>query len=198
MEVRERFHTAIAGLLAYPDCDFRQRLARCRELCANPQAAAHLADFDTATHGLGLSDLEELYTRTFDFSPSCALEIGWHLFGEDYHRGALLVRLREELAGHGIQESCELPDHLTHVLPLADRMAPDESARFVSACVTPAVKKILAGLEGQHNPYERLVRCLVVTVDAEPGDEESGAVALPVQEKSETRRPCHDSQEERS
>ncbi len=195
MKVRERFHTVIAGLLAYPDGGFRLRLSRCRELCADPQAAAHLADFDAATRGLDLSGLEELYTRTFDFSPSCALEIGWHLFGEDYHRGALLVRLREELARHGIHESCELPDHLTHVLPLVDRMEPDEAARFVSACVTPAVSKLLAGLEGQQNPYECLFRCLVAILDAESGDGEFGAVALPAQEETETRWPCHDSQE---
>ncbi len=195
MEVRERSHTAIAGLLAYPDGEFRQRLDRCWELCADPQAAAHLAGFDMVTRGLDLSDLEELYTRTFDFSPSCALEIGWHLFGEDYHRGALLVRLREELARHGIQESRELPDHLTHVLPLVDRMEPDEAARFVSACVTPAVKRILAGLEGQQNPYERLFRCVVVTLDAESGDGAFGTVASPAHVNSQTRGPCHDSQE---
>ncbi len=40
---------------------------------------------------------EELYTRTFDLNPVCALEIGWHLFGEDYERGAFLVRMRDQL-----------------------------------------------------------------------------------------------------
>jgi len=195
MEVRKGVYTAIAGLLAYPDDDFRQRLACCRQLRGDPRAAAHLADFDAATCGCDLADLEELYARTFDFSPSCALEIGWHLFGEDYNRGALLVRLREELARHGIQESCELPDHLTHVLPLLDRMGPDEAARFAPACVTPAVEKILDGLAGKQNPYEHLFRCLVATLNAEFGSGECGAVVLPAQEKMQTKRPCRDSQE---
>ena len=145
--------------------------------------------------GRDLADLEELYTRTFDFSPSCALEIGWHLFGEDYNRGAFLVRLREELARHGIQESCELPDHLTHVLPLLDRMRPDEAARFALACVTPAVEKMLAGLEGKQNPYEHLFRCLVAMLNAEFGSGECGAVVLPAQEAMPTKRPGRDSQE---
>ena len=70
MEVREEFYSAIAGLLAYPDGDFRQRLARCRDLCRDPQSTAHLADLDAAIGGFDLPELEEVYTRTFDFSPS--------------------------------------------------------------------------------------------------------------------------------
>ena len=173
MKAREGFYTAIAELLAYPDGAFGRRLARCRELLGNddPQTAAHLADFDTATRDAALADLEELHTRTFDFNPQCALEIGWHLFGADSNRGALLVRLREELARHGIEESCELPDHLTHVLPLVDRMSPNEATRFVRACVVPAVEKMLTGLEEKQNPYESVLRCLLMMLHAEFGSE---------------------------
>lgn len=187
METCGGFYTAIAEVLAYPDGAFHQRLARCRELCADSPAAAHLADFETAMRDCDPSGLEELYTRTFDFSPSCALEIGWHLFGEDYHRGALLVRLREELARHGIEESSELPDHLTHVLPLVDRMQPDEAARFVPACVTPAIRKVLAALEGKQNPYEHLLRCLVMALDAEFEGQEGGGGCS--SSGKETQRP---------
>jgi len=187
MTARGGFYTAIAALLAYPDGAFCRRLARCRELLdnADPQAAAHLADFDAATRNAALADLEELYARTFDFNPQCALEIGWHLFGADSNRGALLVRLRDELARHGIQESCELPDHLTHVLPLVDRMSPDEATRFVRACVVPAAKKMLAGMEGKQNPYESLFRCLVVMLQAEFGSEVCGPGVVPPQEETQ-------------
>ncbi len=218
MEVHDGFFAAIAELLAYPDGDFRQRLARCRAMLSRGEGkgqspfvrstlqavpanedcpffpervVSHLTDFDTATCGYDLTDLEELYARTFDFTPSCALEIGWHLFGEDYNRGALLVRLREELARHGVQESCELPDHLAHVLPLLDRMKPDEAARFAPACVTPAVKKILAGFEGKQNPYEYVFRGLIAMLDIEFGDGEYDG--MPAQEKTPSSR--YDSQE---
>lgn len=185
----EGFYTTIAELLAYPDGAFCRRLAHCRELLGkgDPQAAAHLADFDAAAHNAALTDLEELYTRTFDFNPQSALEIGWHLFGADSNRGALLVRLREELARHGIQESCELPDHLTHVLPLVDRMSPEEATRFTRACVIPAVEKMLAGLEGKQNPYESLLRCLAVMLCAGFGSELSGPGVLPGQEETQSR-----------
>lgn len=176
MEAREGCYSSIAALLAYPDAGFGRRLADCRGLFAqgDPRAAAHLADFDAATRNAATTDLEELYARTFDFNPQCSLEIGWHLFGADSNRGALLVRLREELARHGIRESCELPDHLTHVLPLVERMRPDEAARFSRACVLPAAEKMLAGLEGKQNPYENVLRCLVAALHAEFGREASG------------------------
>ncbi len=162
---------------------------------ATSQAAAHLADFDAATRNAGLADLEELYARTFDFNPQCALEIGWHLFGADSNRGALLVRLRQELARHGIPESCELPDHLTHVLPLVDRMSPDEATRFTRACVMPAVEKMLAGLEGKQNPYESVLRCLAVMLHAEFGGDVWGPDVSPGQEEAQPPRPHHNSQE---
>lgn len=189
MEAREGFYAAVAGLLAYPDGAFCERLARCRELLGkrDPQAVAHLADFDAAMRDAVLPDLEELYTRTFDFNPQSALEIGWHLFGADSNRGALLVRLREELARHGIQESCELPDHLTHVLPLVDRMNPDEATRFARACVMPAVEKMCAGLEGKKNPYESVLRCLAVLLLAEFGCEVSDPGVSPGQEEMQPR-----------
>lgn len=216
MQVQAGHYTAMAGLVAYPDGEFRQRLAGCRELLglkiggatsaafrsANgdvplfpAQCAAHLADFDAATCGCELADLEELYTRTFDFSSPCALEIGWQLFGEDYHRGALLVRLREELARHGIQEACELPDHLIHVLPLLDRMRPDEAARFATACVTPAVEKIRANLQGKRNPYESIVRCLLLMLAAEYGSGTRGGEVLPTHEESPPGWPPRNPQE---
>lgn len=194
-------YATIAGLLAYPDAESRQRLDRCRDQLDldGSTAAAHLADFDGATRDLDRLEAEELYTRTFDLNPPCALEIGWHLFGEDYHRGAILVRLREELARHGIEESCELPDHLVHVLPLIDRMAPEEAARFVPACVTPAVMKIIAALKGRQNPYEHLLRCLVAMLVAEFGEPETvgfgGGLPVLADSDLESSPSCHDCQE---
>ena len=29
-------------------------------------------------------DLQEMYTRTFDINAVCTLEVGWHIYGEDY------------------------------------------------------------------------------------------------------------------
>jgi nitrate reductase delta subunit len=58
---------------------------------------------------MGVTDLEEFYTRTFDINPVSALEIGWHLYGEQYERGAFLVKMRELSRTLGVEESTSLP-----------------------------------------------------------------------------------------
>jgi len=146
---------ALAAALAYPGDGFEERLDEALATVQRqaPAAAVPLAAFRGAVRPLTAEEREELYTRTFDINPVCSLEIGWQLFGEEYHRGALLVRLRGELRRHGIEESTELPDHLTHVLSLLDRMGPDEARSFASCCVIPALDKMLVAFDGAENPY---------------------------------------------
>ncbi|MGE5571353.1 MAG: nitrate reductase molybdenum cofactor assembly chaperone [Rhodospirillales bacterium] len=98
--------------------------------------------------------MQELYIQTFEFDPACTLEIGWHLFGENYERGEFLVRMRGQLRQHGIAETSELPDHLTHVLQLIGRMKPGEAARLVGESVLPALEKIRLP---EDNPYREVL-----------------------------------------
>jgi nitrate reductase gamma subunit len=90
---------ALAYILGYPGEGFCDRLDEAFEQIGGelPEASEHLRAFADALRPLPAGDREELYTRTFDINPVCSLEIGWQLFGEEYHRGALLVRLRQEL-----------------------------------------------------------------------------------------------------
>ncbi|OHB80376.1 MAG: hypothetical protein A2W31_02210 [Planctomycetes bacterium RBG_16_64_10] len=146
---------ALAYALSYPSASFDEHLAVAlpQVQATAPEAAAALAAFRDAVLPLSPAEREELYTRTFDINPVCSLEIGWQLFGEEYHRGALLVRLRSELRRHGIEESTELPDHLTHVLSLLDRMPDSEAQSLAACCVIPAVDKMLIAFERPPNPY---------------------------------------------
>jgi len=98
---------------------------------------------------------QELYVQTFEFNPACTLEIGWHLFGENYERGEFLVRMREQLRRHRIDESTELPDHLTLLLPLIASMDGDEAAQLVGEFVLPALAKVKGALSG--SPYESVI-----------------------------------------
>jgi nitrate reductase delta subunit len=150
------FYQSLARLLIYPGADYRQRV----------ESSLHLADFECrnllekfalSIEGLETWELEEMFTRTFDMNPVCSLELGWHLFGENYERGLLLVRMREELRQFGIHESAELPDHLTHVLELVGRMDHDRAADFAGACVLPALKNMLEALRGKDNPFENVL-----------------------------------------
>lgn len=144
---------AFAALLSYPEEDYRQHVASILSL-GPAECLELLAQFADSIKGLQIWELQELFTRTFDMNPVCSLELGWHLFGENYERGLLLVRLREELRRFGIQESTELPDHLTHVLQLLDRMDHARAEDFAAACVLPALSKMIAAIEGKGNPYQ--------------------------------------------
>jgi nitrate reductase delta subunit len=144
----------LAELLAYPGPDLACNAEETRDLLAttDPGAAGSIGSFLEQVEGLSRAEREELYTRTFDLNPVCALEIGWHLWGEAYERGAFLVRMRDLLRRTGVAEGIELPDHLTAALPAFGRMAPQEAAAFAAGFLVPALDKMLAGLAG--NPYE--------------------------------------------
>ena len=106
------------------------------------------------------NDLQELFTRTFDLNPVCALEVGWHLFGEEYERGAFLVRMRQALREHGIAEGGELPDHLASMLLLVTKLDADDSDVLVANALVPAVVKMLEPLEKSESPFLPLVKAI--------------------------------------
>lgn len=135
-----------------------------------PEAAHEMAQFGSWLEQHPIWELEEVYTATFDVNPACALEIGWHLFGEEYDRGLLLVRLREEMRKYDLAESSELPDHLTHVLPLISAMPEDEAHRFVTACVQPAVQKMQSTLSRGDSPYRLVFNALALVMQSVWGE----------------------------
>ena len=134
-------HTGLALALCYP---------------ARDEIRAVLGTFP-GFDAIDPTDLEELYTRTFDINPVCSLETGWHLFGEDYNRGAFLVRMRALLREHGIEEGAELPDHLESALRVLAVM--DSAAAKELACefILPAVLKMRIPFEDDSNPYATLL-----------------------------------------
>lgn len=169
----------IGRLLSYPDEHYVQLAELLFVMIQSelPEAAKGICKFGQFVESCSTDELEEAYTRTFDVNPSCALEVGWHLFGEDYVRGQFLVRMRGELAKYEIPESSELPDHLTHVLTVIALMHADEAVRFVHSCVFPALHKMQRSLDENDSPYRHLIRCLVLVLEqhhglSEPWDEQ--------------------------
>jgi nitrate reductase delta subunit len=155
--------SAIGRLLSYPCNDYVAVADALSDALRGRVAAATttLATFRDQIQGMTGVELEELYTRTFDVNPACALEVGWHLFGEEYARGLFLVRMRAELRRHELAESTELPDHLAHVLAVLAAMPFDEAREFLRACVLPAVVKMRRALEEQQNPYRNVIDTLL-------------------------------------
>ncbi len=121
--------------------------------------------------------MQELYIQTFEFNPACTLEIGWHLFGENYERGEFLVRMRDELRRHGIVETTELPDHLTHVLQLIGRMEREEACRLAGEIVLPALDKMQMT---EDNPYRPVFEDIRKKLRADFPDAPQRRAELPV------------------
>ena len=122
--------------------------------------------------------LQELYVQTFEFNPACTLEIGWHLFGENYERGEFLVRMREQLRRHGIVETSELPDHLQHVLLLIGQADHREAAELAGQFVLPALGKIRDALK--ENAYGVLIAGIEAKLEADFPDAPRRPVHLPI------------------
>ncbi len=139
----------LALLFSYPGDDYP---ALCLE-AALPEFAAAIAAHSTA-------QLQEMFITAFDWNPATALDLGWHLYGEQYARGEFLVKMREELRRYGVQESAELPDHLTHVLAVLARMDSTAAEKLAQECVAPAVAKLVAVLEQNHSPFAPAMRAV--------------------------------------
>ncbi len=156
-------YDVLAALLTYPaDDQEMESLVSLRRLPG--AAAAEHAAFVAKTAPLSLHDRQELYIQTFDLNPVCALEMGWHLFGENYDRGLLLVKMREQLRMSGLAETTELPDHLTNGLRLLARMEHESGAYFAEAVVLPALEKMLESIRGKNNPYEHVLEATRLAV----------------------------------
>jgi nitrate reductase delta subunit len=162
---------SFASILTYPSEDYKERVARCTALIADStfgsgdaklRALTNMEEFKFATKELSIADLEEFYTRTFDINPVSSLEVGWHLHGETYERGAFLVTMRDVLRQCSIEESSELPDHLTHALLAVGRMSDEEAAEFVSTRLLKAMDKMLEGFSEKENPYEHVLQAIKI------------------------------------
>ncbi len=158
----------LADALSYPDQSTQALAACCAEVVASvpPEGTDDLRAYLAGIEGAPLAVTQEQFIAAFDFDPKCTLDIGWHLYGENYDRGDFLVRLRGLLAAHGLDEGHELPDHLPQVLRLLDRLPPDEATRLAAESVLPAVETILEGLASREGPYLPLMRSVRTTVSA--------------------------------
>lgn len=155
----------LADALAYPEAQHAAVIEDCRRALTSscPAAAEWVSRFAQDTKGLPLSALQELYTETFDLDPARTLDLSWHVFGEGYERGAFLATLRHDLRTAGVQETTELPDHVTHVLRLIGRV-PEPGAGEFAAFAGAALDRVLEGLKGSANPYEFLIRAVLETL----------------------------------
>ncbi len=157
----------MGALFRYPDGNYLEAARQCRHAVGvtEPDVAARQARFIDQMEDLSPEARQELFTATFDLNPSCALEVGWHLFGETYERGAFLVKMRQQLRRFGLSDSGELPDHLSLVLAVLGRMPAAEAEEFAGACLLPGLDKMRANLAGKSNPFEAVLDAIAVLAE---------------------------------
>jgi nitrate reductase molybdenum cofactor assembly chaperone NarJ/NarW len=168
----------LASYLHYPH---EGDVARLREHLPELERLSRAAGKQLSTfldHGAqnSVPDREELFTRTFDINPTCTLELGWILYGQDYARGAFLVKMRQMLSAQEIPENGELPDHLTHVLLLLGRLPDDTAASFVTQEVMPGVTKMRESFKEKDNPYARVIEAVWIVLTERYGTQTDSPV----------------------
>lgn len=167
LEEETKLLDSLASVLEYPTEDWFHRLEQCKaiSLLTDRGGSEYFSGFWLEIHKFSLLKLQELYTRTFDLSPVCALEVGYHLFGEDYKRGEFLARLRETENPYELGQEQQLPDYLPVILRLLGRMEDaEERAAMIGYCLIPALNKMNETFEKKQNPYGNIIRFLLATL----------------------------------
>ena len=165
--MNDRILTLFSEVLSYPDLNVVSKSeALYKELCLiAPESSDVIFPFVKAIQTMNLTELEELYTITFDIQAPCSLDLGYVLFGEDYKRGEFLVNvsaMQKEFNPH--LKSSELADHLPNVLLLHSKM-PDQGIKkdFTQRIIMPGIEKMLQSFKEdleKSNVYARVLFCL--------------------------------------
>jgi len=162
----------LAAMYRYPEEGFGEAAVAIQAVvdAAAPEAAKVLRPWTEWVRDSALEEVQELYIRAFDMNPSGCPEIGWHLFGENYERGELLVEMRSLLRELEIPETMELPDHLCHVLPVLARDRAGDAEPLARRLLAPALQKMLEG-HTKEGPVRALLEgtlAMVVAAFGEP------------------------------
>jgi nitrate reductase delta subunit len=163
-------YEVLADLLEYPTEDWAWQLELGQQLLTSEsqELMPDLLAFRREVEHLPVALLQEQYTRTFDLNPVCNLEIGYHLFGENYKRGIFLANLREMEMAFAISQARQLPDYLPLLLRLLVKLE-DEELRgdLIVECLIPALEKMLEAMSKAENPYRHLMKVVAAALKIE-------------------------------
>jgi nitrate reductase delta subunit len=158
-----------SALLEYPDEGYRRRAQdfRCTVEASCPRAGTLLEQFCQQIEKMPLSELEEVFTRTFDMAPICSPYISAHLYGdENYERGNLMAGLIDRYGETGFDYGKEMPDHLSVILRFIPFATAEEADELVEFCLKKPVAEMADGLRDSGNPYGTLLLSLVEVLNA--------------------------------
>jgi nitrate reductase assembly molybdenum cofactor insertion protein NarJ len=165
----------LAELFWYPDRAYADRVRPAHEFLAAkyPDAATEMDAFVDLFPFGDLSEMEELFTRSFDVQSITTLDVGYVLFGEDYKRGELLANLNREHGESGVDCRNELADHLPNLLRLLAIIGEEPekaelAEELVEEILAPALRQMIAEfdperLEEKDESYLQHYKTLIET-----------------------------------
>ncbi len=133
----------------------------------NWEAELHLSRFRDFCIKTPLTELEQIYDRTFGSDAPCSPFVGHHILGHDQSRRLFSVKVRQEYQIHFDPRSPQEPDHIAMMLrSLVVQESVEEARDLMVCCLIPAAEKMLA-LLGDRNPYRHVLRAVLVTLQTE-------------------------------
>ncbi len=182
----------LADVTDYPRSDLLQRIDECITILSplHQEASSLLMEFRAFLGKMPLDKTKELYTRTFDLEAACRPYVGYHLFGDENHRGLFLAGLKEHYQTYDFSPGKELPDHLSVMLRFFARDDDKEDREeLLSLCVLPALRKMVQGFSDEGNPYRKLLKAILLLLGE--GDEAMTNVNHRVIRKMGTEELCN-------
>lgn len=169
---------ALAALYSYPGPRAPANAKHAIEVLGSecPDAVGDLRPLQEHLAAAASTASEELFLRTFELNPVCALDVGWQLYGEQYARGAFLVRVQGLARSAGVDPGTELADHLPNVLRVLARLEGASAGALAVRFALPAVETMRATLRkaAPDNPYCGLLAATARVIARHYGGEVDG------------------------
>ncbi|MCP4440409.1 MAG: hypothetical protein GY810_15810 [Aureispira sp.] len=135
-----------APLFGYPYESIFEQTEACKNLIAEkyPEVLDEFLYFAEYIAKTPLSEIEEVFTKTFHIQAICYLDLGYVMFGEDYKRGDFLSNMIVEQANAGNDCGDELADNLTSILTLYPKIKEQVFAEdLATRIVIPSLKEMI-------------------------------------------------------
>lgn len=148
-----KYYENFADVFNYPNESLRKIVINNQNLLEEnyPEAAEEFIHFTNFSKSTEIHEWEEIYTRSFDVQALTTLDLGYVLFGDDYKRGELLVKLSKEHNKVNNLYYNELADHLPNVLRLLGKLKDEDLiADIISLILQPALTKIASEFQTKH------------------------------------------------
>jgi len=164
-----KHYNSISKLFDYPEDNYNDVVAEAIASLSNgyPEVKKELETFSQLLPK-EIFKIQELYSKSFEVQAVTSLDVGYVLYGDDYQRGVVLVKLNEEHAK--LHNDCgrELGDFLPNLLRLLPKLEDDEvKTELVNMLMAPAVEKMInefqpSSLEAKNKLYMKQHKTLII------------------------------------